>query len=112
MLELIDYLQKNDFNIYIISGTDRFQVRSVIEGHNNIPKSNLIGSDYDVVTNKQGDTKGNEYEYQKDDNFIFNEKFLNKNLKTNKIVGIIKEIGKQPYWLLEIVVEMVVWLIM
>ena len=96
MIELIEYLQKNDFNIYITSGTDRFQVRSVIEGHIKIPKSNVIGSDYDVVTNKQGDIKGNEYEYKKDDNFIFNGKFLNKNLKTNKIVGIIKEIGKQP----------------
>ena len=33
MIELIEYLQKNEFNIYITSGTDRFQVRSVIEGH-------------------------------------------------------------------------------
>ena len=96
MIELIEYLQKNEFNIYITSGTDRFQVRSVIEGHIKIPKSNVIGSDYDVVTNNQGNIKGNEYEYKKDDNFIFNGKFLNKNLKTNKIVGIIKEIGKQP----------------
>ncbi len=96
MLELIEYLQRNDFNIYITSGTDRFQVRSVIEGHINIPKSNVIGSDYLVITNNQGNIKGNEYEYNKNDSFIFNGTFLNKNLKTNKIIGIIKEIGKQP----------------
>ena len=96
MLELIEYLQRNDFNIYITSGTDRFQVRSVIEGHIKIPKSNIIGSDYLVKTNNQGNIKGNEYEYNKSDSFIFNGTFLNKNLKTNKIIGIIKEIGKQP----------------
>ena len=96
MLELIEYLQRNDFNIYITSGTDRFQVRSVIESHINIPKSNIIGSDYLVISNNQGNLKGNEYEYNKNDSFIFNGTFLNKNLKTNKIIGIIKEIGKQP----------------
>ena len=95
MLELIEYLQKNDFNVYITSGTDRFQVRSVIEGHINIPKSNVIGSDYKVVaTHQKGE--GQFYEYQKDDDFKFSGDFLFKNLKTNKIVGIIREIGKQP----------------
>ena len=93
---IIEYLQKNDFNVYITSGTDRYQVRTVIEGHINIPKSNVIGSDYEVIATNQGDEKGYEYEYRKDDEFKFDGKFLMKNLKTNKIVGIIREIGKQP----------------
>ena len=97
MLEIIDYLQKNDFNVYITSGTDRFQVRSVIEKYIHIPKSNVIGSDYKVVaTNQPEDKEGNEYEYQLKDDFKFSGDFLFKNLKTNKIVGIIREIGKQP----------------
>ena len=96
MLELIEYLQKNDFNVYITSGTDRFQVRTVIEGHINIPPCNVIGSDYRVVATNQNGAKGYEYEYQKDDDFKFEGEFLFKNLKTHKIVGIIREIGKQP----------------
>lgn len=96
MLELIEYLQKNDFNVYISSGTDRYQVRTVIEGHINIPKGNVIGSDYEVITTNQGDEVGYEYEYKKEDEFKFDGNFLMKNLKTNKIVGIIREIGKQP----------------
>ena len=98
MLELIEYLQKNDFNVYITSGTDRFQVRSVIEGHINIPKSNVIGSDYKVVATGQEEEgkEGQFYDYRKDDDFKFSGDFLFKNLKTNKIVGIIREIGKQP----------------
>jgi len=96
MLELIEYLQKNDFNVFISSGTDRYQVRTVIEGHINIPKSNVIGSDYEVISTNQGDKEGYNYEYKKEDEFKFNGNFLMKNLKTNKIVGIIREIGKQP----------------
>ena len=96
MLEVIEYLQRNDFNVYITSGTDRFQVRSVIEGHINIPKGNVIGSDYRLVSKNQGTQKGHIYEYQKDDSFKFEGEFLLKNLKTNKIIGIIREIGKQP----------------
>jgi len=96
MLELIEYLQNNDFNVYITSGTDRFQVRSVIEGHINIPKSNVIGSDYQVVATNQNGEIGYKYEYKNDDEFKFSGEFNLKNLKTNKIVGIIREIGKQP----------------
>lgn len=97
MLEVIEYLQKNDFNVYVVSGTDRYQVRTVIDGHINIPKSNVIGSDYRIKATNQGNTKGNLYEYDYlRDKFNFDGEFLGKNLKTNKIIGIIKEIGKQP----------------
>ena len=96
MLELIEYIQKNDFNVYITSGTDRYQVRTVVKGHIDIPDCNVIGSEYDIVAKNQGDKKGNDYTYQKDDDFRFNGAFLRKNLKTNKVIGIIREIGKQP----------------
>ena len=96
MLELIEYLQKNDFQVYVTSGTDRYQVRAVIEGHIDIPPSNVIGSEYDVVAKNQGDKNGYEYDYKKEDDFRFNGKFNKKNLKTNKVIGIIREIGKQP----------------
>ena len=96
MLEVIEYLQKNDFNIFICSGTDRFQVRVVIEGHIDIPKSNVIGSDYRIKATNQGDKTGNNYDYRLDDDFNFDGEFLAKNLKTNKIINIIKEIGNKP----------------
>ena len=96
MLELIEYIQKNDFQVYITSGTDRYQVRAVIKNHIDIPDSNVIGSEYDIVARGQGNAKGNEYTFQTSDDFIFNGAFLRKNLKTNKVIGIIREIGKQP----------------
>ena len=96
MLELIEYIQKNDFNVYITSGTDRYQVRTVVKNHIDIPESNVIGSEYNIVAKNQGTTAGNEYTYKNDDDFRFDGQFLRKNLKTNKVIGIIREIGKQP----------------
>jgi phosphoglycolate phosphatase-like HAD superfamily hydrolase len=96
MLELIEYIQKNDFNVYITSGTDRYQVRTVAKNHTDIPESNVIGSEYNIIAKNQGTTAGNEYTYKNDDDFRFDGQFLRKNLKTNKVIGIIREIGKQP----------------
>ena len=96
MLELIEYIQKNDFTVYITSGTDRYQVRAVVKNHINIPESNVIGSEYNIVAKNQGNTTGNEYTYKNDDDFRFDGEFLRKNLKTNKVIGIIREIGKHP----------------
>ena len=96
MLELIEYIQKNDFQVYITSGTDRYQVRTVVNGHIDIPPSNIIGSEYNIVAKNQGNTSAHEYTYKNDDDFRFDGAFLRKNLKTNKVIGIIREIGKQP----------------
>jgi len=96
MLELIEYIQKNDFTVYITSGTDRYQVRAVVKNHIDIPESNIIGSDYNIIAKNQGKTDGKDYTYQNDDDFRFDGQFLRKNLKTGKVIGIIREIGKQP----------------
>ena len=96
MLELIEYIQKNDFNVYITSGTDRYQVRTVVKNHIDIPESNVIGSEYNIIAKNQGTTAGNEYTYKNDDDFRFDGQFLRKNLKTNKVIGIVREIGKHP----------------
>ena len=96
MLELVEYIQKNDFKVYITSATERYQVRAKVKGHIDIPDSNIIGSDYEIVAKNQGSIIGNEYNYVNDDDFRFNETFLVNNLKTNKVTGIIREIGKHP----------------
>ena len=97
MIELIEYLQKNDFQVYITSGAERYQVRAVIDGHVNIPPTNIIGSEYDIIAKNQGSVKGHEYTYDKSkDDFRFNNSYYRSNFRTNKIIGIIREIGKHP----------------
>ncbi len=96
MLEVIDYLQANDFTVYIVSGTDRLITRGLAEGVINIPLSQMIGSDENLVASGQGDKDGLEYTFSKDDEVITGGEFLIKNLKMNKVSVIEQEIGLQP----------------
>ena len=96
MLEVIDYLQANDFKVYIVSGTDRLITRGLAEGIINIPLSQMIGSDENLVASGQGDKDGLDYTFTKDDKVITGGEFLVKNLKMNKVSVIEQEIGVQP----------------
>ena len=96
MLEVIDLLQKNDFDIFIVSATDRYQVRTVIDGHINIPKSNIIGSDYDISSINQGNKEGFDYKYNFNEKIILKGDLITMNIKFNKIKGIITNIGRKP----------------
>ena len=96
MLEVIDYLQANDFKVYIVSGTDRLITRGLAEGIVNIPLSQMIGSDENLVASGQGDKDGLDYTFGKDDKVITGGEFLIKNLKMNKVSVIEQEIGVQP----------------
>ena len=96
MLEIIEYLQKNEFNIYIVSATDRYQVRSVINGHINIPIHNIIGSDYELSVENQGNKKGYNYNYTPNEKLILKGELSSLNSRLNKINGIIRNIGRKP----------------
>ena len=96
MLEIIEYLQKNQFNIFIVSATDRYQVRSVINGHINIPISNIIGTDYELSVINQGNKKGYKYNYIPNEKLILKGELISLNSRLNKINGIIRNIGRKP----------------
>lgn len=96
MLQVVDYLQANDFTVYIVSGTDRLITRGLAEGVVNIPLSQMIGSDESLVASGQGDEDGLDYTFKKDDKLVTGGDFLIKNLKTNKVTVIEQEIGVQP----------------
>ena len=93
---MIDYLQENEFTVYIVSGTDRLITRGLAEGVVNIPLSQMIGSDESLVASHQGDEDGLEYTFSKDDKVTTGGEFLIKNLKMNKVSIIEQEIGVQP----------------
>ena len=97
MLQIIDLLQKKNFKVYIVSGTDRFIVRGII--HNsvlNLPDSQIIGSDETLVSSGQKDVNGLDYTFSRDDRLILGGDFIIKNLKMNKVSVIMKEIGRKP----------------
>ncbi len=97
MLQVVEYLQNNDFTVFIVSGTDRFIVRGIVDGSPlDIPMSQIIGSDEKVVAGDQGGKDGLEYVYDDDDKLVLGGDFIIKNLKMNKVAVIAQEIGVQP----------------
>ena len=96
MLEVVEFLQANNFKVYIVSGTDRLITRGLAEETINIPLSQMIGSDESLVATNQGDKDGLNYTFSKDDEVITGGEFLIKNLKMNKVSVIEQEIGQKP----------------
>ena len=97
MLQVVEYLQANDFTVYVVSGTDRFIVRGIVDNSPlHIPMGQVIGSDETLGTKDQGDTDGLSYVFDDDDELILGGEFIIKNLKMNKVTVIAQEIGEQP----------------
>ena len=97
MVQVVDYLRDNDFLVYVVSGTDRFIVRGILDGSPlDLPAYQIIGSDETVVTEKQGDVDGLDYVFDENDELVLGGDFLVKNLKMNKVSVIAQEIGEQP----------------
>ena len=95
MLEVFEYLEDNDFTYYVVSGSDRFICRSLVESIG-IPSNRVIGMDVEFVANKQGEKAGVNYTLGVDEYLVRTDNLLIKNLKTNKVKQIAQEIGKVP----------------
>lgn len=96
MVEVIEYLKANDFDCYVVSGTDRLIVRGIVEGGLDIPNSQIIGSDETIVSSEQEGKDGLDYVYDDNDELVLGGEFIIKNLKMNKVSVIMQEIGQQP----------------
>ena len=96
MIDVVDYLHKNDYDVYVVSGSDRFLCREIVRDAFKIPDNHVIGMDVTLVTPELGDTDPVDYTFTQDDTLIRGDELLIKNLKFNKVTAIAKEIGKQP----------------
>ena len=95
MLEVFDYLKDNGFTYYVISGSDRFICRSLVESLG-IEPNRVIGMDVWQKSSNQGDEAGVDYNMEKDEYLVRTDSLIIKNLKTNKVLQISQEIGKVP----------------
>lgn len=96
IVEVIDYLMENDFSVYVVSGSDRYICRALFEGMVDIPSENFIGMDVALEASGQGDADALDYTFQPTDELVRTDRLQVKNLKTNKVTAIMREIGKQP----------------
>ena len=95
MVEVFDYLKDNGFTYYVVSGSDRFICRSLVESIGIAP-NRVIGMDVWYKTKKQSDEPGVDYTMGSEDELIRTDSLIIKNLKTNKVLQISQEIGKVP----------------
>ena len=96
MVQVVKYLQKNKFKVYVVSGTDRLILRPVVEKGLGLPASQIIGSDESFVATNQKGQDGLTYQFKKNDELVLGGDFIIKNLKMNKVSVIEREIGAKP----------------
>ena len=98
MTALVEYLAKHDFKVFICSGTERSILRELTEGTLDewIPPCQVIGSTISLTATGQGETEGRDYTYAPDDQVLLEGNMTFKNLKMNKVVSIVDEIGAVP----------------
>ncbi|EID85761.1 hypothetical protein MSI_05800 [Treponema sp. JC4] len=95
MLEVFDYLTANNFTFYVVSGSDRFICRALVDSLGIAP-NRVIGMDVLLKSDNQGDEEGVDYTFKTSDTLLRTDVLLIKNLKTNKVKNIAQEIGKVP----------------
>ncbi len=95
MLEVFDYLKANNFTYYVVSGTDRFICRALVESIG-IEPNRVIGMDVKLRSSSQGAETGVDYTMGKEEDLIRTDELIIKNLKTNKVLQMTQEIGKVP----------------
>ncbi|MBC6423947.1 MAG: haloacid dehalogenase-like hydrolase [Hormoscilla sp. SP12CHS1] len=86
MVELLNYLQDNEFQVYICSGGDADFIRSFADEYYSIPRENVIGS---LVITEFKNRLGHPSVVRSSDLFFYND-------EEEKPVGIQRDIGKRP----------------
>ena len=92
MIEIISYLNANDFTVYIVSGSERNLARTLLGDAVKVQPNHVIGGD---VTFKRENNGGEKY-FTAGDRIVFGNERRKNNTGTNKIFSINREIGKQP----------------
>lgn len=95
MLEIFDYLADYQFTSYVVSGSDRYICRALVDSIGIAP-NHVIGMDVVIKSSGQGDQDGVNYTMESDEYLVRTDELIIKNLKTNKVKQISQEIGKVP----------------
>ena len=95
MLQVFDYLKANGFTYYVVSGSDRFICRALVDDIG-IEPNRVIGMDVKLRSSSQGSEAGVNYTMGKEEDLVRTDELIIKNLKTNKVLQITQEIGKVP----------------
>ena len=96
MIEVINYLRANDFDVWMVSACEREVVRSLVECFD-IPFDRVIGSDVPYVASGKGEEAADEYNMGKDEIILLGAPLDEVECgQSGKPVAIAREIGKRP----------------
>ncbi len=98
MISLVKYLTENGFKVYINSGAEVNLLRELSKDvlGKYIPSYQVIGTRYGFIADGQEDTKARDYTPAADEKITFDGTSKFKNLKLNKVISIINDLGISP----------------
>ena len=96
MLEVIEFLKANDFDVWMVSACEREVVRALVERYG-IPYDHVIATDVPYVASGKGDEAADEYNMGRDEEILLGAPLDEVECgKSGKPAAIAREIGKRP----------------
>ena len=96
MLEVIEYLKANDFDVWMVSACEREVVRALVERFH-IPFDHVIATDVPYVASGKKDEAADNYNMGKDETILLGAPLDEVECgKSGKPAAIAREIGKRP----------------
>ena len=96
MIEVIEYLKANDFDVWMVSACEREVVRALVERYN-IPYDHVIATDVPYVASGKGDEAADDYNMSADEIILLGAPLDEVECgKSGKSAAIAREIGKRP----------------
>ena len=96
MLEVIEYLKANDFDVWMVSACEREVVRALVERFS-IPFDHVIATDVPYVASGLGEEAADDYNMGKEETILLGAPLDEVECgKSGKPAAIAREIGKRP----------------
>ncbi len=96
MIEVIDYLRENGFDVWMVSACEREVVRALVERFG-IPFDHVVATDVPYVASGKGDAVADEYNMGSDEVILLGAPLDEVECgKSGKSAAIAREIGRRP----------------
>ena len=96
MLEVMQYLKANDFDVWMVSACEREVVRALMQRFD-FPLDHIVATDVPYVASGKGDTDADEYNMSQQETIVLGTPLDPVECgKSAKPAAILREIGKRP----------------
>lgn len=96
MVEVIEYLRANDFDVYVVTACERYVSRALAVEYVGFEPDHIVGTDLVMQATGQGKEDGLDYTFEQDDELVIAAPHIIETGKTNKVIAIENEIGRRP----------------